>query len=96
MGRDPKNPVFQFVPTLNTISVRNGPSASFGTNVPYIESCIQKAEELVRFFRNIFSSFLKLDEINVQSELKTLECDIINPDLLINPEINNMRRTSNI
>jgi len=29
-------------------------------------------------------------------ELKTLECDILNPDLLINLEIKFMRRTSNI
>ena len=28
------------------------------------------------------------------SELKTLEWDILNPDRLINPEINNKRRTS--
>ena len=30
------------------------------------------------------------------SELKTLECDILNPDRLINLEINNKRRTSYI
>ena len=30
------------------------------------------------------------------SELKTLECDILNPDLLINLESKFMRRTSNI
>ena len=30
------------------------------------------------------------------SELKSLEWDILNPDLLINLEINNKRRTSNI
>ena len=30
------------------------------------------------------------------SELKTLEWDILNPDLLIKLEINNKRRTSNI
>ena len=30
------------------------------------------------------------------SELKSLECDILNPDLLINLEIKFMRRTSNI
>ena len=34
-GQDPKNPVFQFVPISNlTLSVRNGPIVSFGTNVP--------------------------------------------------------------
>ena len=33
---------------------------------------------------------------HVQSELKTLECDILNPDLLINLEIKFMRRLSNI
>ena len=32
----------------------------------------------------------------MQPELKTLEWDILNPDLLINLEINNKRRTSNI
>ena len=31
-----------------------------------------------------------------KSELKTLECDILNPDLLINLEIKFMRKTSNI
>ena len=31
-----------------------------------------------------------------KSELKTLECDILNPDLLINLEIKFMRTTSNI
>ena len=30
------------------------------------------------------------------TRVETLEWDILNPDLLINPEINNMRRTSNI
>ena len=30
------------------------------------------------------------------SELKTLECDVLNPDLLINLEIKFMWRTSNI
>ena len=30
----------------------------------------------------------------VDPELKTLECDILNPDPLINLEINNKRRTS--
>ena len=30
------------------------------------------------------------------SELKTLECDILNPDLLINLEIKFMRATSKI
>ena len=30
------------------------------------------------------------------TELKTLECDILNPDLLINLEIKFMRTTSNI
>ena len=34
-------------------------------------------------------------QISKCHELKTLEWDILNPDLLINPEINNMRRTSN-
>ena len=29
-------------------------------------------------------------------ELKTLECDILNPDRIINLEIKNERRTSNI
>ena len=29
-------------------------------------------------------------------ELKTLECDILNPDMLINLEIKFMRRTRNI
>ena len=33
MSRDRKDPVFQFVPFL-TLSVRNGPSVGFGTNVP--------------------------------------------------------------
>ena len=34
---------------------------------------------------------------NLQStELKTLECDILNPDLLINLEIKFMRKTINI
>jgi len=32
MSRDRKDPVFQFVPFL-TLSVRNGPSVGFGTNV---------------------------------------------------------------
>ena len=33
---------------------------------------------------------------NIKPELKTLEWDILNHDLLINLEINNIRRTSNI
>ena len=32
MGWDLKNPVIQFVPL--TLRIRNGPSVSFGTNVP--------------------------------------------------------------
>ena len=33
MGRDPKTQSFNLCPFL-TLSVRNGPSASFGTDVP--------------------------------------------------------------
>ena len=33
---------------------------------------------------------------NIYSELKTLEWDILNPDRIINLEIKNERRTSNI
>ena len=33
---------------------------------------------------------------NLDPELKTLEWDILNPDRIINLEINNERRTSNI
>ena len=35
-------------------------------------------------------------QFTIYPELKTLECDILNPDLLINLEIEFMRRTSNI
>jgi len=38
------------------------------------------------------SKFLIL--LSLQHELKTLEWDILNPDRLINLEINNKRRTS--
>ncbi len=41
-----------------------------------------------------FSSILQKNIHLISTELKTLEWDILNPDRLINLEINNMRRTS--
>ena len=55
-------------------------------------------EEETRVKTNMVSNipevgtFVKL----ISSELKTFEYDILNPDLLINLEINKMKRTSNI
>ena len=51
-----------------------------------------------------FTNFLKCTKENrnireivcFESELKTFECDILNPDRIINLEIKNERRTSNI
>ena len=37
MGRDPENPVFQFVPISGSVGC--GPSVDFGTNVPCIRFC---------------------------------------------------------
>ena len=45
----------------------------------------------------VFSSELKtLESDTLNPELKTLEWDILNPDRIINLEIKNERRTSNI
>ena len=40
--------------------------------------------------------FWSTEKNTIHTELKTLEWDILNPDLLINMEINNKRRTSHI
>ena len=58
--------------------------------------CIQGKSKICKFplkvsvQKSVKSFFAKI----VQSELKTLEWDILNPDRLINLEINNKRRTS--
>ena len=39
---------------------------------------------------------MQAKEKKIQPELKTLEWDILNPDRIINLEIKNERRTSNI
>ena len=41
-------------------------------------------------------TFFTIITQKVRSELKTLEWDILNPDRIINLEIKNERRTSNI
>ena len=52
-------------------------------------------ERLKSFMRSYFQERI-LNQENVFQELKTLECDILNPDRLINLEIKFMRKTSNI
>ena len=50
---------------------------------------------LLLISRLINQSGLRISQSQVfSSELGTLECDILNPDILINLEINNKRRTS--
>ena len=49
-----------------------------------------------KFHKAMCDYFNKIREIKREPELKTLECDILNPDRIINLEIKNERRTSNI
>ena len=52
------------------------------------------SESLSASFRNLQNSYEKIHEKITLPELKTLEWNILNPDRLINLEINNKRRTS--
>ena len=49
-----------------------------------------KVKKLRIAFKKRFFGFT----INISPELKTLDWDILNPDRVISPEINNKRRTS--
>jgi len=53
---------------------------------------------MIRWLVEFYTSFLDIECVLnsslVKPELKTLEWDILNPDRLINLEINNKRRTS--
>ena len=51
---------------------------------------------ICRLARDRYQELIPISTIQEFPELKTLEWNILNPDLLINLEINNKRRTSNI
>ena len=51
---------------------------------------------IVSMYLGVIVSMYQGVIVSMYPELKTLECDILNPDLLINLEIKFMRKTSNI
>jgi len=63
---------------------------------PYTLSCILYHVSFIKYPLSCMSGILYPVFCLLNPELKTLECDILNPDLLINLEIKFMRKTSNI